>query len=208
MTNGYAFFGDGQVVFFKTEDAEPQKHHAIQVWQTPFVSAEFVAPTGDESYLSKIGNRDIVRGMAECVEVLELLAREDLYADLYVDLVKTTSDLLDAYFWLDHEESAGLSTPLGEIKTAAEAAVGEYEKVTRIRRSGRAAGRRGHPRGPGPGQPQRHADLRQHPGLRRGAWRPYARSAARPSACARFATSPTRPTSTSSKRASRSRPPP
>lgn len=138
VTNGYAFFGDGQVVFFKTpEDAEPQKHHAIQVWQTPFVGPNFVQPVSEQSYLSKVGNRDIVRGMAECVEVLELLGREDLYADLYVDLVKSTSDLLDAYFWLDHEESANLALPLAEIKTAAQAAVGEYEKVTRIRRNTR-----------------------------------------------------------------------
>ncbi len=134
--NGYAFFGDGQVVFFKSpDDAEPQKHHAVQVWQTPFVSPDHVTHTENESYLFKVGNRDIVRGMAECVKVLDLVNREELYAQLYLDLVKSTSDLLDTYFWLEHAEASQIAEPLQEIKRAAQAAVGEYEKVTRIRKA-------------------------------------------------------------------------
>ncbi len=138
VSNGYAFFGDGRMIFFKApEHGEPQKHHAVQVWQTPFVGPDHVTSTESDSFLYKIGNRDVVRGMAECVEVLDLISREDLYADLYVDLVKTTSDLLDAYFWLDNDEAANLAEPLRQIRSAAQAAVGEYEKVTRIQRDTR-----------------------------------------------------------------------
>lgn len=135
VSNGYAFFGDGRLIFFKApEHGEPQKHHAVQVWQTPFVGPDHVSHMDRESFLYKIGNRDVVRAMAECVEVLELINRKDPYADLYLDLVRTTTDLLDAWFWLDHEEAAKLAEPLREIRSAAQAAVGEYEKVTRIRR--------------------------------------------------------------------------
>ena len=134
ICNGYAFFGDGQMVLFKSPDnAEPQKHHAVQVWQTPFVGPDHVSHRQHDSFLFKVGNRDIVRGMAECVEVIELINREELYRDLYVDLVRKTSDLVDAHFWLTHDECAKLSEPLLEIKSAAQAAVGEYEKVCRIR---------------------------------------------------------------------------
>ncbi len=136
LTSGYAFFGDGQVVMFNSpEDAEPQKHHAIQIWQTPFVGPDFVTQHEHDSFLYKVGNRDIVRGMAECVEVLGLINREELYTQLYIDLVKTASDLLDSYFWLDHEEASNVAEPLQQIKSAAQAAVSEYEKVTRIRRA-------------------------------------------------------------------------
>src|SRR5690606_1136223 len=45
VSSGYAFFGDGRLVFFKApEHAEPQKHHAVQVWQTPFVGPDHIAP--------------------------------------------------------------------------------------------------------------------------------------------------------------------
>ena len=55
---------DGTLVYFIADD-EPQKHHAVQVWQTPIVGPNFVPEEQSDSYLFKIGNRDIVRGMAD-----------------------------------------------------------------------------------------------------------------------------------------------
>jgi len=139
LAHGYALpggaTGDGRLVFFKTgDDPTPQKHHAVQIWQTPFVGPDRTPDTASDSRLFQIGNRDVVRGMAECAQVLDLVGRRDLYSDLYVDLVRTTSDLLDTYFWLGEDDAANVAEPLAAIRDAAQAAVGEYEKVTRQKR--------------------------------------------------------------------------
>ncbi|MEZ6144286.1 MAG: DNA repair ATPase [Planctomycetaceae bacterium] len=113
----------------------PQKHHQIQVWQTPYVGENFVPHQSTDSYLYKIGNRDIVRGMAECHFILGLIEKEDTYAGLYVDLVKEATDVLDSYFWINHEDAANLGEPLSQIKAAATSAVEEFEKVVRVRKN-------------------------------------------------------------------------
>ncbi|TWU22105.1 ATPase involved in DNA repair [Novipirellula galeiformis] len=133
VCSGQTLFDAGEMVCFKTQ-AEPQKHHAIQVWQTPFTSSNFVPENQTDSLLFKIGNKEIVRGMAECSELLQLIDKDDSYDGLYVDLVKKASDVLDSYFWIDKPETEKLSEPLLQIREAASAAVDEFEKVVRVRR--------------------------------------------------------------------------
>lgn len=134
ICHGFTIFHGGEMVLFKAQNA-PQKHHALQVWQTPYVGEDFVTTQNTDSYLYKIGNRDIVRGMAECHELLTLIDKDDTYADLYVDLVKQTTDILDSYFWINQKETANLGEPLGLIKSAAASTVDEFEKVVRVRQS-------------------------------------------------------------------------
>lgn len=134
--SGYSLFGDGSLVLFRA-DGEPQKHHALQVWQTSYLDdeASAAAATNQNSYLFKIGNPELVRGMAEARELLRLLAKDDSFGDLYLDLVKRSGDLLDSYFWLDRDDCGKLAAPLKEIRRAAEAAIGEFEKVRALRKT-------------------------------------------------------------------------
>lgn len=132
VCHGQSFFEAGELICFKAHE-EPQKHHAVQVWQTPYVGEDYVPSTNTDSYLYKIGNREIVRGMAECHEVLGLIQKEDTYLNLYVDLVKRCSDIVDSYFWLDRDETFHLRDVLNQIHSAASAAVEEYEKVVRAK---------------------------------------------------------------------------
>ncbi len=134
VCSGFTMFHGGEMVQFKAHH-EPQKHHAVQVWQTPYVGEDFVPHTNTDSYLYKIGNRDIVRGMAECHEVLTLIDKEDTYSGLYVDLVKETTDVLDSYFWVSHTDAGNLAEPLTHIRDAAKSAIDEFEKVVRVRRN-------------------------------------------------------------------------
>ena len=136
VCHGFTMFRGGEMVLFKTQN-EPQKHHAIQVWQTPYVGEDFQTHENTDSYLYKIGNRDIVRGMAECHEILNLIEKEDSYSGLYVDLVKYSTDVLDSYFWINHGDAANLGEPLDHIKKAATSAVDEFEKVVRVRKNTR-----------------------------------------------------------------------
>ena len=134
ICNGSSLFPAGELVCFRS-DEEAKKHHTLQVWQTPYVDEDFLPQTNTDSLLFKIGNRDMVRGMAECHEVLGLIEKEDTYAGLYIDLVKKAGDILDAYFWIDHEETFKPSEPLQEIKRTAAAAIDEFEKVVKVKQA-------------------------------------------------------------------------
>jgi hypothetical protein len=134
ICHGATLLHGGELVCFKRQE-EPQKHHALQIWRTPYVHEEAVQHADTESFLYKIGNRDVVRGMSECHEVLNLIDKEDTYGGLYIDLVKLCGDILDSYFWIDRPEAAQLDGPLKEIRQTAAAAVDEFEKVVRVRRN-------------------------------------------------------------------------
>ncbi|MEM8736679.1 MAG: DNA repair ATPase, partial [Planctomycetota bacterium] len=103
ICHGQALFDDGQMITFRGQESAA-KHHALQLWQTPYVGPNYQSAVETDSMLYKIGNRELVRGMAECQEVLHLIDRDDSYEALYVDLVKRSTDILDSYFWLDRED--------------------------------------------------------------------------------------------------------
>ena len=118
--------------------------HAVQIWRTPYTSETFAPDTQAGSPLYKIGNRDLVRGMAEAHEVLALIEKEDSYANLYLDIVKETTDILDSFFWISNEAAGNLAEPLAEIREAAQAAISEFEKVVRQREKHPQGNRAGH----------------------------------------------------------------
>lgn len=132
ICHGQSLFDNGNMLCMKASDM-PQKHHAIQVWQTPFTGPEFRPEIQSDSLLFKIGNHDLVRGMAECQEILSLIDKDESYADLYADLAKRSTDVLDGYFWLDRDETGKLSEPIERIRDAATSAVDEFEKVIRVK---------------------------------------------------------------------------
>jgi len=134
ICHGFTIFDNGEMVYFRGGD-EAQKHHSLQIWQTPFTSDD-LPPAGDrESFLFKVGNKEIVRAMSECYGVYNLLQKDENYAGLYIDMVKATSDILDTYFWLDNAEAANLRETLQTINKTAQSAIDEFDKVQRIRRS-------------------------------------------------------------------------
>lgn len=134
VCHGYSFFENGTLIYFRGSD-EAKKHHAIQIWQTPYYGVDFTIPVKEKSELHKIGNQDIVRCMAECTELMNLIGQEEAYANLYLDIANKAEDIRDSYFWLDSDEAFNISEPLGQIKTAADAAIEEYEKVVRARQN-------------------------------------------------------------------------
>ena len=65
---------------------------------------------------------------------LNLIGKDESYSNLYVDLVRKSGEIIDSYFWLRNEETFRLDETLAEIKSAASAAVSEFDKVVRIRK--------------------------------------------------------------------------
>lgn len=132
ICHGYSIFENGEMCFFKNDD-EQKKHHAIQIWQTPFLDHSFVPEEKNDSELQKIGNKDIVKAMSECNEVIRLINKEDSYANLYYDIVKGTNDVLDTYHWINKIAIADIHEPLTAIKESASSAIDEFDKVVKVK---------------------------------------------------------------------------
>ena len=134
VCHGYALFENGELCYFRADD-EPRKHHAVQIWQTPYTAPDFQLPVTSDSYLYKLGNKEIVRAMSEVQQVLTLAGQNDSYAGLYLDLIRQTTSLTDTYHWLREPAAQALAEPLAEIRQTATAAVEEFEKVQSIRQN-------------------------------------------------------------------------
>lgn len=131
--NGFSLFPNGHLVVFRAE-AEPQRHHSIQLRQTPFYQAGFEPAGKRDAFLYQVGNKEVVRCLAECNEVLTIARKENPYAELYTDLVKRCDAMLDTYPWLNHTECFALDAALREVRAAADQAVAEFDKVRRLQR--------------------------------------------------------------------------
>lgn len=132
ICHGYSIFDNGEMCFFKNDD-EQKKHHAVQIWQTPFLDHSFIPEEKNDSELQKIGNKDIVRAMSECNEVIRLINKEDSYANLYYDIVKGTNDVLDSYHWINKIKISDIHEPLTAIKESAASAIDEFDKVVKVK---------------------------------------------------------------------------
>jgi len=136
ICNGFTILENGELCYFRNEN-EQTRHHVIQIWQTPYLKGDFIPSEHQESLLFKIGNKDIVKAMAEVNGLLNLLNKEDNYDGLYADLAKQSKDILDAYYWLKEEETQLLNEPLKEINKAANAAMDEFQKVLQLKKNAR-----------------------------------------------------------------------
>ncbi|TCI90026.1 DNA repair ATPase [Tenacibaculum sp. M341] len=133
ICNGFTLLENGELCYFRTEN-EQTKHHVVQIWQTPYLKGSFMPSQHTDSLLYKIGNKDIVRAMAECHELINLLNKEDNYTGLYNDIAKIAKDINDTYYWLPEEDTHQLNLPISQINEAANAAIDEFEKVVQLKK--------------------------------------------------------------------------
>jgi hypothetical protein len=131
--NGFSLFPNGNLVLFRAE-AEAQKHHMIQLRQTPFHQPGFEPAGQKDAFLYQVGNKEVVRCLAECNEVMTLVRKENPYAEIYTDLVKRCGAILDSYPWLSSADGFGLDGALRAVREAADKAVDEFDKVRRLQR--------------------------------------------------------------------------
>lgn len=134
LCNGYTVQPNGELCYFKGEE-EQTKHHMVQIWQTPFLKGDIMPSQHQDTLLYKIGNKDIVKAMAESQELINLLSKEDSYSGLYTDIAKLSKDILDTYYWLPEKETQRLNEPLLAINKAANAAIDEFEKVVQLKKN-------------------------------------------------------------------------
>ncbi|MBX3213461.1 MAG: DNA repair ATPase [Labilithrix sp.] len=132
--HGYSLFADGTMAIFRAV-AEPTRVHPLQIWRTPFNTVENAAakPT-DGSYLGKVGNADLVRGISDALSLRRLATAERPSRTTYEDLVAAVSRAIDAHYWLGHAEAGDLASTLHAIKKTSELVLDEFDKVEAIER--------------------------------------------------------------------------
>ena len=132
--HGYARLEDGRMVIFAAEGAEPTRIHPMQIWQTPFASAEFAARQPPRSgFLGRIGNAELVRGVSELRNLCREIDARSVSVQRYGQLCQSVRRLFDAYHWLGAAELGELAPLLREIAATAERVLDEFEKVESIR---------------------------------------------------------------------------
>lgn len=128
ICNGFTLYNNGTLIFFRSEETA-SRHHQVQIWQTPYSRELIENKEKKDNILYKIGNKDIVKAMAESQEVILLINKEDTYEGLYEDIVKKANDIVDSYFWVTDPATFTLSEPLVQIKEIANTAIDEFVKV-------------------------------------------------------------------------------
>jgi hypothetical protein len=134
VCHGYCLFDDGRMLVFHATSDEPTKIHPMQVWKTPFQSAEHAAAAPTQgSYLSKIGNAALVRGISEAYTIRRLAEAPDPTRQTYEDLVAALTRALDTHHWLNHPETFGLGPVLSAMRKTSELVVDEFERALATR---------------------------------------------------------------------------
>ncbi|HEY0191188.1 MAG TPA: DNA repair ATPase [Kofleriaceae bacterium] len=131
--DGYSLFADGRMVVLRAA-GEPTRVHPMQVWRTPFTSAEHAAsaPTGD-SYLAKVGNADLVRGLSDALSIARLAAADEPVRSTFDDILSFATRALDQFYWLGHADAGDLKSAVAEVRATARLILDEYDKVVALK---------------------------------------------------------------------------
>ena len=133
--HGYTLYDDGKALVFKSENNEATRVHPMQIWQTPFCTDEYVsASTVKQTFLGKIGNTELVRGISDLYAVIRSINAQKVSAAIYENLIASCQRILDSYYWLGAAENNGLDTAIKNITVTAELVLDEFEKVSAIQK--------------------------------------------------------------------------
>ncbi|KFA88715.1 DNA repair ATPase [Archangium violaceum] len=134
LGNGFSLFGDGRMVLFRAVSNEPTRVHPMQVWQTPFVSAEHAAKMPPApGYLGKVGNAELVRGISDALTLVRMARTDKPSRRTYEDLASAATRMLDAFYWLGHEETK-LQEGIETLRRTSELIIDEFEKVLALQK--------------------------------------------------------------------------
>lgn len=132
--HGMALANDGTLVLF-TADDEPTRIHPMQVWQTPFVSEEFVqTQTESSSFYGKVGNKELVRGISDLYSIIRLTDNQTVSQKLYEELSNNARKLFDRYYWLTDPELTDIAGSIKDIIATSELVIDEFAKVQSIQK--------------------------------------------------------------------------
>lgn len=131
--HGHAHLQDGRMVIFSAE-AEPVRNHPVQIWQTPFFTEEYAAEqTSSHSFLGRIGNAELVRGVSDLYGLAREACTTSVTASRFLGLGRHVAFLFDKYHWFAHEHIASVTAMLHSIAEIGSLIADEFEKVEQLR---------------------------------------------------------------------------
>lgn len=132
---GWALFEDGALAVLRADGDEPAHTHPVQWWTSPYVSDTHAAAlrTGTGA-LARVGNADLVRGLADCLSVARLVTEGIGTGEGYRALAAACVRAADTHHWLGEPELGDLHTPLAAVRETAEQVLAEFETVRTLTR--------------------------------------------------------------------------
>ncbi|MFE7901718.1 DNA repair ATPase [Streptomyces sp. NPDC057424] len=132
---GWALFDDGALVTLRFGTDEPQRVHPVHLWSSPYVSDTHAAArrTGTGP-LARVGNADLVRGIADCLSLTDAVAGTTPTSEMYEALVAACVRAADTHHWLADPELGDLHTPLAQVRDTAEQVLAEFRNVQSLTR--------------------------------------------------------------------------
>jgi len=131
--HGYALAEGGRLVIFSAE-TEPTRVHPMQLWQTPYVSAEFASKApASQTFYGRIGNAELVRGVSDLYSICRMIDNQSVSSRLYEELSKSAKKVFDDHYWVEDDEAQGIAAVIKEIAATSELVIDEFEKVESIR---------------------------------------------------------------------------
>ncbi|MFJ9865240.1 DNA repair ATPase [Streptomyces sp. NPDC101165] len=132
---GWALFEDGTLAVLRADGDEPAHTHPVQWWTSPYVSDTHAAAlrTGTGA-LARVGNADLVRGLADCLSVARLVAEGIGTGEGYRALAAACVRAADTHHWLGEPQLGDLHTPLAAVRETAEQVLTEFETVRALSR--------------------------------------------------------------------------
>ncbi|MFF2144218.1 DNA repair ATPase [Kitasatospora sp. NPDC058190] len=130
---GYALLADGTLIALRPAEHGPTRLHPVQLWQSPFTSERHAAeqPPGTGP-LARIGNADLVRGLADCLALARLAAAGADTPAGHQAVLAACTRTADRHHWLGQSGLGDLAAPLAEIRDTARQVVAEYEAIAQL----------------------------------------------------------------------------
>ncbi|MEU7046458.1 DNA repair ATPase [Streptomyces varsoviensis] len=134
LCHGYALFDDGTLIALRADSDEPSRVHAVQTWQSPYVSETYAAGAAGTGPLERVGNADLVRGISELLTVARTAAEPAGTRAGFAAITDACSRLTDRFHWLADDALGGLQAPLALVRSTAEQVLAEFETVQNLTR--------------------------------------------------------------------------
>ncbi|MER7843619.1 DNA repair ATPase [Kitasatospora sp. NPDC096077] len=130
---GYALLDDGTLIALRPAEDGPTRLHPVQLWQSPFTSDRYAAeqPPGTGP-LARIGNADLVRGLADCLALARLAAAGADTPAGHRAVLAACTRTTDRHHWLGQDGLGDLAAPLAEIRDTARQVIAEYQAIAEL----------------------------------------------------------------------------
>ncbi|MEV0846267.1 DNA repair ATPase [Streptomyces sp. NPDC049954] len=136
--HGHALLDDGTLVVLRAVPGEPARVHTVQWWRTPFVSDAYAADHAagaDGGPLARIGNAELVRGLADCLATVRqarAAASGTGTGALHRALLASCERAADRHAWLGDPEAGDLRAALEAVRQAAADVLAESASVREL----------------------------------------------------------------------------